>query len=228
MAPIFLILGYGVPRDILKDEHYSFYLKMAFNSIYDIYQKNAAQKTTIIFCGGKTDCFKPYTRTEAGEMARFMKSYLTPKKYLKDFLKTVVFLEEKKGLSSLDNFLEAKNILSKRRIKGAIYVVCEKTRERKIRTLATKVFAKNNPRVMTIDFDISKNRYLDPQFLFEKEKKTLLVELKALNDKQFLKKYHTLLKKKILYLRSAGSGRQVEAVKQWWEEQLLRFDTIDG
>lgn len=37
---IFLILGHGVPKDILKDENYNLYLKSVFNKIYDLKIQN--------------------------------------------------------------------------------------------------------------------------------------------------------------------------------------------
>jgi hypothetical protein len=36
MKNIFLILGHGIPKNILKDENCNFYLKMVFNKIYDV------------------------------------------------------------------------------------------------------------------------------------------------------------------------------------------------
>jgi len=64
MKNIFIIPGYGIPKDILKDEPYRKYLGLVFNHIYQICLNKDENKPVIIFCGGNTDIFKPYTRTE--------------------------------------------------------------------------------------------------------------------------------------------------------------------
>lgn len=40
MTSIFLILGYGIPKNIFKDKNYNFYLKTVFNKVYDLVTKN--------------------------------------------------------------------------------------------------------------------------------------------------------------------------------------------
>lgn len=222
---IFLIPGYGVPKDILKDENYSFYLKMVFNSVYDSAIKTNTPKNYVIFSGGKTDCFKPYKRTEAEEMQRYMKTYLTTKPYLNSFIKTLQFIIEKNALSSLENFLNTRTILEKKKIEGSIYVFCEKTRIRRMGALAKKVFLGTKVELVPIDFDSSANRYLALEFIEEREKKILKLDLWALKHESNTKRHHTLFKKKIDYLRKSGSKNQVAAVKKWWEDELLKLET---
>jgi len=82
MNNIFLIFGYGIPKNILKNENYNFYLKMVFNRIYDIIVKTKVRKPLVICSGGKTDIFKPYNRTEAEEIIKFLKK-LRNKPFLK-------------------------------------------------------------------------------------------------------------------------------------------------
>lgn len=220
-ANIFIINGYGIPKNILKDENYSLYLKMAFNAIYDISQSKRTDRIHIFFSGGKTDCFKPYKRTEAEEMKKYLSTYLASKPYLKEFISRTSLYMEKNALSTLENFLNTKELLHKSRIKGNIIIICEKTRELRIKNLVRRIFGKTS--VLPIDFDISANRYLDKKFLNKKEKKILAFDLWALKSGKNLKKHHDLFEKRIAYLRKAGSKNQVEAVKEWWERELSKI-----
>ncbi|MDP2656380.1 MAG: hypothetical protein Q8P11_02345 [bacterium] len=217
---IFIICGYGVPKDILKDENYTFYLKTVFNTLYDIAEKTKPAKNYVIFSGGKTDCFKPYTRTEAGEMIRFFTAYLATKRYLKDFTRDLIVLSEKRALSTLENFIYTKAILDKRAIGGCLYIFCEKTRETRVKILAKKVFNNKHVSVFAVDFDTSPNRYLDPAFLAKKEKKMLAFDLWALENANNFKKYHALYKKRMAYFRRAEPKHHTEAVRTWWEEEI--------
>ncbi|MEK7606775.1 MAG: hypothetical protein AAB444_01065 [Patescibacteria group bacterium] len=61
----FLIFGYGVPKDIFKDENYNFYLKTVFNRIYDRVTEGKIKKPVILCGGGKTDCYKPSKHVQA-------------------------------------------------------------------------------------------------------------------------------------------------------------------
>ncbi len=64
MKKVYLVFGYGVPKNIIKDENYNFYLKMVFNQIYNLEVKYKSDSPLIICSGGKTDCFKPYKRND--------------------------------------------------------------------------------------------------------------------------------------------------------------------
>ncbi len=222
MNDVFLVFGYGVPKDILKDENYSFYLKMVFNKIYDFIVKNNIEKPITIFCGGETDVIKPYKRNEADEMIRFFTTLIKERPFLKSLTQNWLFISEKESLSTLENLINSKRIISKRRIKKAnFYVFCEQTRQRRIKVLAKKIFDKNyNFLVVPIDFDVSANRYLSPEFLAKKEKVELEHSLWALQSPEKLKKHHEVFVEKIEYLRKAGPKVHVEAVKKWWEQKL--------
>ncbi len=214
---IFLVFGYGVPRDILNDENYSFYLKMALNRIYDIAEKSRSEKNIIIPCGGPTDCFEPYTRTESEEMVRFFEHYLASKPFLADFYKSLVFLPEKKSIATLENLLNSKKIIEQKKLQGAVYVFCEKTREVRLKKLAHKVLGAKTT-VVSIDFDISLNRYVGIDVLRKKEAKTLKIDLWALENNENFKKYHRLYQKRLRYLREKGPSDHANAVKAWNEE----------
>ena len=221
MNDVFLIFGYGIPRNILKDENYNFYLKMVFNKIYDFVVKKGIENPTIVCSGGKTDMFKPYKRTEAEEMIRLLKS-LSKRPFLREATRNWLFIPEKKSLSTLENFLNCLQQIKKRKIKKAnFYIFCEQTREKRIKVLAKKMLDKNyNFLVAPIDFDVSTNRYLSPDFIAKKEKVELKHALWALQSPENLKKYHEVFAEKINYLRKAGPNVHVEAVKEWWEQKL--------
>ena len=221
MNDVFLVFGYGIPKNILKDENYNFYLKMVFNRIYDIASKSESKKPLIICSGGKTDMFKPYKRTEADEMIRLLKN-LSKRPFLKEVTRNWLFIPKKKSLSALENFLNCLQLIKKRRIKKAnFYIFCEQTREKRIQILAKKIFDKNyNFLVVPIDFDVSANRYLSPDFIAKKEKAELEHSLWALQSPENLKKYYEVFVEKIDYLRKAGPKVHVEAVKKWWEQKL--------
>ena len=221
MNDVFLIFGYGIPKNILKDENYNFYLKMVFNRIYDIVLMNKIKKPLIICSGGKTDMFKPYKRTEAEEMIRLLKN-LSKRPFLKKITQNWLFIPEKKSVSTLENFLNCLQLVKKRKIKKAnFYIFCEQTREKRIKILAKKILDKNyNFLVIPIDFDVSANRYLSTDFLAKKEKIELEHSLWALQNPENLQKHHKVFVERIEYLRKSGPKVHVEAVKKWWKQKL--------
>lgn len=222
MNNIFLIFGYGVPKNILKDENYNLYLKMAFNKIYNI--SFISKINPIIICsGGKTDCYKPCKRTEADEIIKLFKN-IVKKPFLTKITQNWLFIAEKKSLSTLENLLNCQEILKNKSIKqnnANIYIFCEQTREKRIKTLAKKVLGKNyNLKIIPIDFDISSNRYVNPEFLAKKEHLGLKSALWALQNPENLQKYRESFKEKIDFLRKKGAKNQPEAVKKWWEQKI--------
>jgi hypothetical protein len=200
MTDIFLVFGYGVPKDILKDENYNFYLKMVFNKIYDISIKRNSKKSLIIFCGGKTDMFKPYRRTEADEMIRFFTNLIRKRPFLSRLTKNWLLIPEKTSLSTLENLINSKKIIEKKAIKNAhLAIFCEQTRKRRISVLAKKILGARHysVQVMPIDFDISANRYLLPDFIDRKEKAELKHSLSALKSPENLKNITKFLPKNL-------------------------------
>ena len=107
MTNIFLVFGYGIPKNILKDENYNFYLKTVFNKIYGVVTKDTYTKPLIIFCGGKTDIFKPYKRNEAEEMRKFFTAMINQRPFLKSITKNWLFIVEKESLSTLENLINS-------------------------------------------------------------------------------------------------------------------------
>ncbi len=222
MNDIFLVFGYGVPKNILKDENYNFYLKIVFNRIYSFVVKNKIDKPIIITCGGKTDMLKPYKRTEADEMIKLFSAFINERPFLKPITKNWLFVSENKSLSTLENLLNSNKIIQKRKIKKAnFFIFCEETREKRIKVLAKKILDKNyNFLVVPIDFDVSANRYLPVEYLAKKESVELKHSLWALQNPENLKKHHKVFEEKFEYFRKVGHKAHVNTVKEWWDQKL--------
>jgi len=222
MNNIFLVFGYGIPKEILKDENYNFYLKMVFNKIYDFTSKDRLSKTLIIFCGGKTDTFRPYERTEADEMKRFFVEIIKKRPFLEPISKKWIFISERESLSTLENLLNGKKSIQKRKIKKVnLFIFCEQTRGKRIEIMSRRVFGGDYKiKVLPIDFDVSPNRYLPPNFLAEKEKTEIEHALWALRDPENLKKHHAIFEEKFEYFRELGPKLHNDAVRKWWKKKL--------
>lgn len=195
---------------------------MVFNKIFDIVTKNKIATSFIIFCGGETDMIRPYKRNEADEMIKFFTEFIRKKTFLNSITKNWLLIAENKSLSTLENLLNSKKILDKKKIKKAkIFVFCEQTREKRIKVLTEKIFDKNyNFQITPIDFDVSANRYLSQDFIAKKEKIELEHALWALENPENLKKHHEVFREKIEYLRKAELKVHGEAVKKWWKQKL--------
>lgn len=222
MKNIFLVCGYGVPKNILVDENYNFYLKIVLNKIYSLVTKNKIDQPLIILAGGKTDIFKPYKRTEAGEMIKLFKNIIKQKPFLKPITKNWLFVAENTSISTLENLLNAQQIISQRKIKQAnVFVFCEQTREQRIKILAKKILAKNcSFQVVPIDFDISANRYLPSEYLSKKENAELKHCFWALQKPENLKQHHEMVEEKLKFFRQADWSKNTNAViKSWWDQK---------
>lgn len=218
----FIIVGYGIPKDILQDQNYDVYLRTAFNKIFDHCAHGGDWSPTIIFSGGKTDMWKPYRRVEAREMMRAFK-LLMQRPVVKQYTKAWKLIPEMKSLSTLDNFLYVKELFDQGKIRvKTIGIFCEQTRELRLRSLAKKFF--KGAKVYPVDFDQSANRYLDPAKMLRITREGLKFDLWALKNETNLAKHRALFKGKIQFLREAGPDVHVEAVRQWWDKQLEKVD----
>lgn len=219
MKQVFLIVGYGIPKDIMKDVNYDFYLKIAFNKIWDIVIAEKIEAPLIVFSGGKTDMYKPYKRTEAGEMMKLFKT-LCARDSVKSETKKWKLIAETASLSSLENALFTKNLLLKKDVTDMrVTTLCEYTRVARVQKITLRVFGKGS-HVIGIDFDQSPNRYLDPAVLKQKEDLTIKYDLLALKDAETLRKHHAIHVERIVYLRKLGTKAHAAAVKQWWTERM--------
>ena len=163
--------------------------------------------------------FKPFRRTEAREMIKLFVT-LTKRPSVKARVKGWSLVPEMRSFSTLDNLLYAVDICRSQQPLGEtkIIILGEQTRHQRILSLAKKIF--NQTTVIPIDFDQSTNRYLDPAFIKHKESEVLKFDLWALENPSNLKEHRALFKKKFAFLRKAHPKKHVDALKQWWEQEL--------
>jgi hypothetical protein len=179
-----LICGYGVPKDIFTDLHYNAYLRQVVNELFDRYKTSG----TIVLNGGRTDLFKPYRRTEAGEMARwFTRNAPRPWK----------IVAKPKSLTTVENLL---NVSAEARTKNEMLSFCEYTRAPRIRRLIREIPKLRRAKVIAIDFDGSPRRY-EPMRTRQSEKEFLQLELAALRDQKSLAHLRQFAKKKLAIMR---------------------------
>lgn len=223
MLKIFSIFGYGVPKDIMKDENYNRYLSYCFNKIFDL---AAGEKAVVIFSGGPTDCFLPYKRTEAWEMKKLFSS-LMRRKFVAEQTKKWKLTIENKSISGLENVFYLSGYLKRNKIMRAeVYVFCETTREKRVKTLLQLGNRQNTHlknikfTVIPADFDLSPNRYLDKKFLEKKERRALRAELKATKSQKNFDEYRKWHEKKLDFFRKNDYIHNPRVVEEWWKAHL--------
>lgn len=224
---LFLVCGYGIPKDIATDDNYRRYLGIVFNTIYVDTLKDPAQNRTLVFSGGYTDCFPPYKRSEAAEMARLFAQW-SERPFCRAVTKHWRVVLERVSLSTIENILYTRDLIQKKKwpVKQ-VTIFCEATRVGRIRSLTKKIPFGVRVQILPVDFDLSSNRYLDPAFLKKRETMGAKLEVWALKDPKHLKEYQKGLKEKIASLRKAGPGKHAEAVKLWWEKRLKELEAYD-
>lgn len=223
MRRLYIVSGYGVPENIKTDGNYQTYLRLAFNIIY---RESLATKTidpVIVLTGGRTDMVKPYRRTEAGEMEKVFRAFMT-RPSLRPRTKTWKVLREPRAISSPETLLFSSALLRKRGVRsGTLTIFVEETRKERIVRLVRRTVPKTfRVTVYPIDFDASANRYLDPAFLEKKNALALRHDLWALRAPANMAEHHRVYGKRLAYLRKAGSKKHVAAVKKWWEEEMKK------
>ncbi|OGH71239.1 MAG: hypothetical protein A2921_01850 [Candidatus Magasanikbacteria bacterium RIFCSPLOWO2_01_FULL_43_20b] len=224
MSKVFCIFGYGVPKNIIEDDNYRRYLSIVFNRIFDI---AGGEKATILFCGGSTDCFKPYKRTEADEMSRLFKN-LAKRKEVGGEAKKWEYILLNKTVCGLENILYTVGYLKKNRIKKTdVNVFCEQTRTRRIKTLLAygkkydKKLHQINFRILPVDFDLSSNRYLAKEFIAKREKHDTKQEFEAIKSQKALLKWRQWHLRKLEYLRKHSYDKNgSKVVENWWRENI--------
>lgn len=227
VAPVsmgFCVLGYGIPKDMSEDLNYQIYLRTVFNGIFEACAQANVWNPVIVFCGGKTDMWAPYRRTEAQEMKRVFGA-LMKRPVTRPHTRAWKLLTESTSLSTLDNLLYTKELMERGLFSAKhLTIFCEQTRVDRVKAIARKLFTK--ARVHPIDFDQSDNRYLDPMKLHYISKGGLSLDMRALKSERVLAAHRTLFKEKLAFLRKAGPDVHVETVRQWWDIQLTKIEKL--
>lgn len=222
MTKIFSIFGYGVPKDIMKDDNYRRYLSIAFNQIFDA---AAGEKAVIIFSGGPTDCFPPYKRSEACEMSRLFKKFAN-RKDVKSKTLNWRYILENKSISSLENILFSVDYVNTTKSKNIkFYVFFEFTRKRRLTTLFKEILRIKKMNevqlcMCPIDFDVSPNRYLDARFLRRKEAEALRWQLRALKDSKIFARVREMHVEKLKFFRENNYINNPKVVERWWRNNI--------
>jgi hypothetical protein len=222
-STIYIIPGYGIPKNIKIDDHYRHYLGAAFNKIFDL-SKN--QSLLCIFTGGRTDMIKPYRRNEASEMKNFFDD-LSKRPAVIKATRPWKLITETSALSTLENILFSKKILDRKNVtEGKLVVFCEYSRAKKINTFVKKIFGSTwKMKIIPIDFDISQNRY-QSELIAKRETYDIKIGIWALENPKNLRICRTFLKDKLSYLRKNNFQNHPEAVKKYWETKLAELDTL--
>ncbi|MFH1404847.1 MAG: hypothetical protein ABIH21_01990 [Patescibacteria group bacterium] len=196
---VVLICGYGVPNNILKDINYNLYLTVCVNKLFSTHRYDSGY---IILSGGKTDCFKPYRRTEAGEMKKWIKKKIIQiEKATKEKLSWKIILD-KKALTTVENLLFLKQFINKTtKIKPIIFF--EYSRTDKIRKLVKTIF-QDKTELYPIDFDGSSIRYCG-LYSNDLNKQIIALELLAAKDKKALMTLQHFAQKKLSIMRQYSS-----------------------
>ncbi len=181
-----IINGYGVPKNMDLDKSYHAYLTQVFNWLWEKYAK---EKITLMPVGGLTDFWPPYKRTEAGEMAKWIKNQIQ-QTGVKWQIKPIAT-----QLTALENILACKKMVTG----GTLYYFCERTREHKMKILIKKILGLKT-QVISIEFDCSPPRYQIPGRK-ELEKQDLAYSLLALKNPSWRKFLKLAAAEKIKILR---------------------------
>lgn len=211
----FIICGYGIPENITQDVNYTTYLHQVLNSIYTTAK---GQEALIIPCGGPTKCDPPYEGTEADVIAEYL-SKLADREQMNEHTGSWKIVPEDESLSTLENLVFAKRLLNNKAVKH-VTVFCEQTRVARVTAFAQEIFDQQTT-VTPIDFDISKNRYLDPAVLGRKEAAAIEEGLWTLEEPDRLERHHEFFTRKFAFLRKrqAEGLSHVDAVKEWFENK---------
>lgn len=221
LQPTYLVLGYGIPEDIIVDRNYNTYLSTVFNTLYREVL-SFRQSCRVIVCGGNTDTVKPYDRTEAGELARWFRNLLSAP-YLEAYEPLVEIVEENTSYSTLENLLNAKKLIKE---SDCVTVFCEYTRRERISRLAKQVLGASYKDSIMIDFDTGIQRY-DETIVQEREANMLKYDEWTLSSPNNMQRHHEFYKSRIDFIRA--HPKEPDVVKRWWQEKLAaEWKYIEG
>jgi len=208
MRSVYIIPGYGVPKDITRDFNMQLYLRAIFNQIYDAHC-HGGNPPLIITTGGKTDMWPPYRRTEAVVMMGALRLFASRQAVAKQTARWT-WKAEPLAISTLENAVFTKRLLQPT---DRVTVFCEQTRAKRLRFLYRRVFGSLRFRLQPIDFDVSTNRYTPVSPALERKFQQL--NAWALRSPRNLAEHHRFYAERLRFLRRYGATRHVEAVREW-------------
>lgn len=142
---------------------------------------------------------------------------LAGRSFLRHLTRSWRMKTETKSISTLENFLFSQKLVGPGRVDLVIF--CEQTRVLRVKSLAPKVFGRQvRLKVQPIDFDVSANRYLQPQTISRKETIALAVDQWARRYPQRMPEHHQFFRERLLFLRQRGGKRQAAAVAAWYKQ----------
>lgn len=222
MPDVYLIFGYGIPRDILRDAAYRAYLGGVFSFISRDVRRRRVRQPVVIASGGHTDCFAPYRRYEGGELLRGFRALAT-RPSVAPATRSWRLLTERTALSTLENITGSRAVLRRYRIKpSSITMFCEPTRSRRVRTIGRKVFGRIPLRVVAIPFPAPTEPSQNRRAIVAKERRAIAYDRWALCSPGNFRRYHALYRRKLEFMRQLGTKRNHPqltgpALRQWWQ-----------
>jgi len=217
MKHIYVIPGTGVPKDIRFDLNYQLFLRQVFNRIFDDTTKRHILDPLIIFTGGHTDCWPPYKRSEAAEMAKLFKSFMAGP-VTRTYTRQWKIKLEDKSISSLENHLFVKRLVGNK--KTNLTWFAELTRVKRHQALGRHVFGQGF-KTIGIDYDVSANRYR-LGMIDDREKLSVAHDFWALRKPANQRAHHRYFLERFKFLRSFPVTKHVEAVHQWRVQMAVK------
>lgn len=216
MKQVFIVPGYGIPPNTLKDNAYRAYLTSVTKQVTNYLKTRPLTKCVLIFCGGKTALDKPFNRTEAGEMVRLF-THVSRNTLSSSQIK---INKEQKSISSLENLVNANNALQRlTKTKKQVIIFFERTRAYRGRELAKIVIKGKKIKVIPVDL-YTPEQMKHIKLMQKKDKLSLNASLWALRSTEHYKKLHRIYLRRIRILRRTPPGNREVVNRNLWTEAL--------
>jgi hypothetical protein len=184
-----------------------------------MFSQAGGKPAAIIVCGGPTNGLPPFDATEAAGMAEYLGELRNRESMLGQCDAWTIY-QEGESLSSLENLVFAKRLMTRENLEGSITIFCEATRETRIQETGRLIFGE--VKIQAIDFDVTKNRYLDSAVTQQREDLALQEALWTLQDDTRLASHHAFYEKKFAWFREqAAQGiPHVDSIEAWYKTKL--------
>ena len=222
MPHVYLIFGYGIPRDILRDAAYRAYLGGVLGFISRDVVRRRVRQPVVIASGGRTDCFAPYRRYEGVELLRGFRA-LAVRPPVAPATRSWRLLTERTALSTLENITGSRDVLRRRGIKpGSITMFCEPPRSRRVRAAGRQVFGRIPLRVVAVPFPAPTEPSQNRRAIAAKERRAIAYDRWALRSPANFRRYHARYRRKLEFMRQMGPKHghpqlTGPALRGWWQ-----------